>query len=138
MLVPASTSEQRRVAMKSATNPRTKAVLVAILVVNVLMQPLSVTPAAEVSHSPLSHSTTFPALLSSNSDDGKFKKNATPPTEKVDPVQQAQLSETYGKLPLVFEQNQGQVDRDVKFLARGSGYALFLTATEAVLSLSSP
>ena len=38
-------------------------------------------------------------------------------------------------LPLFFEQNQGQTDAQVKFLARGSGYSLFLTADEAVLKL---
>jgi hypothetical protein len=38
-------------------------------------------------------------------------------------------------LPLSFERNQGQTDPQVKFLSRGSGYALYLTPTEAVLSL---
>jgi hypothetical protein len=41
----------------------------------------------------------------------------------------------YHHLPLVFEANQGQSDPQVKFLARGSGYGLYLTASEAVLSL---
>ena len=41
----------------------------------------------------------------------------------------------YGKLPISFEVNQGQADRSVQFLARGAGYALFLTPGEAVLSL---
>ena len=35
-------------------------------------------------------------------------------------------------LPLFFEPNQGQTAPQVKFLARGSGYGLFLTADEAV------
>ena len=39
-------------------------------------------------------------------------------------------------LPLSFEANQGQTDDQVKFMSRGSGYTLFLTATEAVLTLS--
>ncbi len=43
-----------------------------------------------------------------------------------------------GQPPLGFEPNQGQSDGHVKFLARGSGYALFLTSTEAVLSLRTP
>jgi len=38
-------------------------------------------------------------------------------------------------LPLFFEQNQGQTAPQVKFLARGAGYGLFLTADEAVLEL---
>ncbi len=38
-------------------------------------------------------------------------------------------------LPLYFEPNQGQTDPQVKFLARGVGYGLFFTASEAVLDL---
>jgi sugar lactone lactonase YvrE len=45
---------------------------------------------------------------------------------------------TYVKLPLSFEVNQGQTDPRVKFLSRGSGYTLFLTGNEAVLSLKRP
>jgi hypothetical protein len=43
--------------------------------------------------------------------------------------------DTYGKLPLSFEANQGQSDAQVKFLSHGSGYTLFLTSTDAVLFL---
>jgi plastocyanin len=46
-----------------------------------------------------------------------------------------QTTVSYGKLPLHFEANQGQTDDQVKFLARGSGYGLFLTPTESVLVL---
>ena len=49
-----------------------------------------------------------------------------------------QLTERYGKLPLSFEVNQGQSAREVKFLARGHGYVLFLTRDEAVLALRKP
>ena len=44
----------------------------------------------------------------------------------------------FGQLPLRFEPNQGQTDPRVKFLARGAGYGLFLTADQAVLTLRSP
>ena len=47
----------------------------------------------------------------------------------------AQVQSNYGKLALSFEANQGQADARVKFLARGQGYVLFLTPSEAVLSL---
>src|SRR5436190_21102622 len=50
---------------------------------------------------------------------------------------QARLAASYGKLPLSFEANRGQTDRRVKFLSRGSGYTLFLTGGDAVLSLRS-
>src|ERR1700737_2457247 len=46
------------------------------------------------------------------------------------------VSETYGKLPVSFEANDGQQDRPVRFLSRGSGYNLFLTDREAVLVLT--
>ena len=41
----------------------------------------------------------------------------------------------WGKLPLSFEANVGQAEGDVDFLARGSGYTLFLKSAEAVLAL---
>jgi hypothetical protein len=40
----------------------------------------------------------------------------------------------YGKVPLSFELNQGQTDARVKFLARASGYTLFVTPDEAVFA----
>jgi hypothetical protein len=46
------------------------------------------------------------------------------------------VSHAYGKLPLSFQANHGQTDPRVGFIARGSGYSLFLSASEAVLSLS--
>src|SRR5207249_2998421 len=46
--------------------------------------------------------------------------------------------DTYGNLPLHFEANHGQTDSQVTFLARGRGYTLFLTPTEAVLALRQP
>jgi len=41
-------------------------------------------------------------------------------------------------LPMFFEPNQGQTAPQVKFMARGAGYGLFLTADEAVLELQQP
>ena len=46
-------------------------------------------------------------------------------------------SASYGRLPLSFEANRGQTNDQVKFLARGRDYALFLSATEAVRLSSS-
>ena len=47
----------------------------------------------------------------------------------------AEAAEAYGRLPLSFEENQGQADKDVKFISRGANSDLFLTANEAVLVL---
>jgi len=42
----------------------------------------------------------------------------------------------YGKVPLSFEKNLGQVDSRVRFLSRGSGYGVFLMDREAILRLN--
>ena len=46
--------------------------------------------------------------------------------------------EAFAKLPLAFEQNQGQADSRVAFMAHGIAYSVFLTSQEAVLDLSEP
>ncbi len=51
---------------------------------------------------------------------------------------QSRLIANYGKLPLRFEANRGQTDSRVQFVSRGSGYTLFLTSGEAVLTLAKP
>jgi hypothetical protein len=55
---------------------------------------------------------------------------------QADPEAQARILNSYGKLPLRFEANQGQTDARVKFLSRTGGYSLFLTRDEAVLAWS--
>src|SRR5207244_7016442 len=46
--------------------------------------------------------------------------------------------EMYKRLPLTFEPNQGQIDKEVKFLAVGTAYTLFLTSrAEPVLVFNS-
>jgi hypothetical protein len=47
----------------------------------------------------------------------------------------AKIAANYVKIPLSFEANQGQADPGVQFLSRNSGYSLFLTPGEAVLTL---
>jgi hypothetical protein len=44
-------------------------------------------------------------------------------------------TDTFGRLPLSFELNQGQADSRVRFLARGQGYGIFLTDNGAAFSL---
>jgi hypothetical protein len=57
---------------------------------------------------------------------------------KGEPAETARAVRDYGKLPLSFEANAGQVNPAVKFLSRGLGYTLFLTGDEAVLALEKP
>ncbi len=40
---------------------------------------------------------------------------------------QPRALEGYGRLPLIFEANQGQTNPQAQFLSRGSGFTLFLT-----------
>jgi hypothetical protein len=61
---------------------------------------------------------------------------AVPPTSPVPAtVSKPQIAATMMGMPLQFEANHGQVDDQVKFLARGKGYTLFLTPTESVMVL---
>ena len=53
------------------------------------------------------------------------------------PQNALQIASIYGHLPLSFEPNQGQTDPQVRFLARGGGYGLYLTGSEAILALRS-
>lgn len=66
---------------------------------------------------------------------GEEAADSTPQDSVSGALDVAQVGEAYGKLPLSFEANAGQADESVKFLARGPGYGLFLTANEAVLTL---
>src|SRR5215471_10311831 len=50
-------------------------------------------------------------------------------------AQRLRIMESYGKLPLRFEPNQGQSDPRVRYLSRGPGYALYLTDTHAEIAL---
>ncbi|HEY8187185.1 MAG TPA: SBBP repeat-containing protein [Pyrinomonadaceae bacterium] len=59
-----------------------------------------------------------------------------PKSSATDDARRTRSADTYHRAPLSFEANQGQADPSVKFLARGAGYQLSLTSTEAVLSLN--
>jgi hypothetical protein len=61
-----------------------------------------------------------------------FLKKPVP--NKIDAVSKKVL-QSYLNIPLSFESNEGQAPPEVKFLSRGGGYGLFLTSTEAVISL---
>ncbi|MFN0138696.1 MAG: SBBP repeat-containing protein [Pyrinomonadaceae bacterium] len=50
-------------------------------------------------------------------------------------VSSAKQSADYGKMPVLFEQNKGQTNNEVKFVARGPGYTLYLTESGAEFSL---
>lgn len=52
------------------------------------------------------------------------------------PVVRRQVLASYARLPLSFEPNLGQSAAPVRFLSRGPGYGLFLTADRAILLVS--
>ena len=55
----------------------------------------------------------------------------------VNAEQQGRIRASMNALPLGFEANQGQTDQQVKYTARGNGYAVFLTEKETVFALTS-
>jgi len=50
--------------------------------------------------------------------------------------QRTEVQEKVAKLPITFVENRGQVNRNVRYFARGPHYAFFLTPNEIVLSLA--
>ncbi|MGB8064261.1 MAG: SBBP repeat-containing protein [Candidatus Sulfotelmatobacter sp.] len=52
-------------------------------------------------------------------------------------AQSSRVRSNFGALPLAFEANQGQTDPRVKYMARGSGYTVFLTPNDTVFALHS-
>jgi HAMP domain-containing protein len=77
------------------------------------------------------------AVISTFSAQGRISAANRALTNEASEVDRAtpQPRTTYERLPLSFEPNEGQTDSQVKFLARGRRYTLFLTATEAVLTV---
>ena len=61
---------------------------------------------------------------------------ARPVRSQVSEAARQGVFEAYGKLPLIFERNQGQARPETEFVARGGGYTLLLLRSgEAVLGL---
>lgn len=61
-----------------------------------------------------------------------------PAAKTAPPEVQARALAKYGNLPLSFEENRGQADSQVRFLSRGSGYAIWLAPSEVVLNVQGP
>jgi photosystem II stability/assembly factor-like uncharacterized protein len=61
------------------------------------------------------------------------------PAASADPATQLKVAKAYDRLPLSFEANAGQTDdARATFLARGAGYNLFLSSTEATFAFLNP
>jgi hypothetical protein len=57
------------------------------------------------------------------------------PASGISASKSPRVTEQYKQFPLSFEPNQQQTNEEVKFLARGEGYILFLTEKDAVFTL---
>ena len=66
---------------------------------------------------------------------GQGKEQITVPGRQITDEKKIQILETYSQLPLYFIENQGQVDRRVRFYAKGPGHTAFFTAEGIYLSL---
>src|SRR5262244_154179 len=82
------------------------------------------------------------ALVAAGTGSGSRAVPASPRTAAVPTSQVSdpggsgmKAAEMYGRLPLTFEANRGQTDSRVKYVSRGKGYTLFLTNSQAVLSM---
>src|SRR5580658_9048710 len=69
---------------------------------------------------------------------GNHSGATAPSATSLTPAQKTNLTNAYGTLPLAFEANQGQTAPEVRYLAHGQSYELFLTNQEAVLTLRQP
>jgi Big-like domain-containing protein/carboxypeptidase family protein/beta-propeller repeat-containing protein/IPT/TIG domain-containing protein len=66
----------------------------------------------------------------------KLKNNNDAAATEANREAKKQIAENYGRLPLSFEMNEGQIDPEVKFFSRGAGYGLYLTSSEAMIALN--
>ncbi|MBF0531267.1 MAG: SBBP repeat-containing protein, partial [Deltaproteobacteria bacterium] len=55
-------------------------------------------------------------------------KGAPPPKSGIDAASKLKVQESYGRLPLYFEANQGQFDPGVKFKAKAPGFSVSFTS----------
>jgi hypothetical protein len=86
----------------------------------------------------LAVSTLLGLVLFALSGEKSALKEATPGEMAAAPIAArttAQVREAYGQLPLSFEANRGQAADSIDFVARGPGYAVALSPTEAIFVL---
>ena len=48
---------------------------------------------------------------------------------------EARVRDRYVALPMRFEPNAGRADRSIDFVARGAGYAVYVSSTRAIVSV---
>jgi len=63
---------------------------------------------------------------------------ASSPTGSIDPERKVQIQKDYGRIPLYFMENKGQVDEQVKFYEKSQGHNKGRSVATAAQSLPSP
>lgn len=82
------------------------------------------------------------SVLLASCSQGLFSKSVSPKPKETQTVrtaedtQKTRLQEAYGKLPLSFIKNEGQVDERVKFYENGRGHTTFFTKDGVYLTLT--
>jgi hypothetical protein len=113
--------------MKHSTNAVRRGSIIALVLIGLLQAPVGPAPAQRGQASAA-------WIHDAHRLDHERSVSRTPSPD-IDQKTRARVSEAYGRLPIRFEENAGQTGAEVKFLARGDGYNLFLTQSEAVLIL---
>ena len=119
--------------MSISNRPGSRArALLSFTIISAMMVSLLVSPSsASRRAAPPSHGEGISAI------DGTVKTPSARTTSSEPSAEaEARAREAYGKAEMSFEPNRGQTDDEVKFLARGAGYTVFLTASEAVFVLA--
>jgi hypothetical protein len=62
--------------------------------------------------------------------------SATPSAASIPPSARHRIQEAYGKLPLAFVPNGGEIDKQVRYYAQGTGFSFYFTKHMAVLALA--
>ncbi|UJS20680.1 MAG: hypothetical protein L3J18_17630 [Candidatus Brocadia sp.] len=77
------------------------------------------------------------AILANKFDEKCFDtiRDSMPHQDKPDELARLKAAESYGKLPLSFIRNDGQVDGRVRYYERGAGHATYFTKRGVYLSL---
>lgn len=66
----------------------------------------------------------------------KTRASSVPINQSVNETKKTRIAESYGKLPLYFIKNDGQIDSRVKYYEKGSGHTTFFTEEGVYLSLT--
>ena len=68
---------------------------------------------------------------------GRLVRAVPSDVSTVTPTTRARVQAKFAALPLAFEVNEGQTDPQVKYMARGNGYTVYLTQEETIVALTS-